>query len=83
VTIEENIDLVIAGTRVRGLLYPLGQYAKQACDLTEYHPELLPEIAAANTHVECAIEALGRAVAFLNAKLDTEISPHPTTEGKS
>jgi hypothetical protein len=83
VTAAAALDVLIAAQKVRALMWPLSQYADQAEELIQSHPMLLPEIEAANTHVTVAIEALERAVAFLNAKFDTEpFTPSSTTEGK-
>jgi hypothetical protein len=64
-----GIDVLTAGLKVRALLWPLEQYANQAAALVEEHPELLPELEAANTHIAAAAEAVGRATDYLSAKL--------------
>lgn len=70
--LETGLEVLTAGPKVRGLLWPLGLYADQAQELTEQHPDLAPEIEAANFHVGEAAAAIERAVDFLSAKLDAE-----------
>lgn len=71
-TTADALEVLVAGQKVRALMWPLAQYADQAEELIQSHPMLLPEIEAANIHVTVAVEALERAVEFLNAKLDAE-----------
>lgn len=70
---EVALDTVISGNKVRGLLWPLDQYANQAACLAVECPFLLPEIEAANGHIVKAIETIHRAVEVLEARLDVEM----------
>lgn len=69
-TDRDTIDVLVAGLKVQALIWPLKQYASQAEELLAEHPMLHPEIQAASTHVALAAEALTRAIAYLDARLD-------------
>lgn len=65
-----SIDFVSATVAIKGLTYPLVQYATQAEDIIKECPEVEPEITAASKHVADALEAILRANLFLTAKFE-------------
>lgn len=66
-TVVETAD---AATRLADLLALFKRYADQVEPLMLIHPDLLPEIKAANDHVAAAAEALSQAADVLKAKLE-------------
>lgn len=65
-----GLEAIGASRSIRALLWPLEQYADQASELLENHPDLAPELEAASAHVLEACLAIRRAHRFVELKFE-------------